>query len=169
MIAVHAPQAGRVVPLRDVPDPVFAAAMVGPGIALAPEAHPVVAASPVTGTLLVAKPHAYVVHSPAGAILVHLGIDTVELRGRGFELLAAVGDQLTQAQPVVRWNPGDVAAAGLSPIVVVIALGAAATDVIVTDAARVSAGGLLFTWTPSRSCGPRPAQPGHGAQHPGIQ
>lgn len=145
---VRAPQPGRVVPLGEVPDPVFAAAMVGPGAALDPSSTGMVTAGcPVPGTLLLVKPHAFLVEGEAGAVLVHLGIDTIELRGQGFTILAAVGDELRVGDPVVRWDPAAVAAAGLSRFVVVIAMGAAAGDLgsLRTDG-DVAAGDLLFAW-----------------------
>lgn len=146
---VRAPQPGRLVSLEEVPDPVFATGMVGPGVALAPGADgPVVAGSPVAGTLALAKPHAFLVRAAGGDVLVHLGIDTIELRGRGFELLAGAGDVLEAGDPVVRWDPGAVAGQGLSSLVVVIAMGAAAGDLVpvAADGAAVAAGDLLYRW-----------------------
>ena len=49
-------------------------------------------------------------------MLTHLGIDTVQLNGEGFELLVNKGDTVQRGQPVVRWNPAAVEAAGKSPI-----------------------------------------------------
>ena len=146
---VRAPQSGRVLALADVPDPVFAAAMVGPGVAISPGATGAVrAGAPVAGELMLAKPHAFLVRGDAGTVLVHLGIDTIDLRGEGFEVLAAVGDLLAAGDPVVGWDPVAVAAHGLSPLVVVIAMGAAAADVGAEVAAgeEVGAGDLLFRW-----------------------
>ena len=146
---VHAPQPGRVVPLGDVPDPVFATAMVGPGVALDPEGEdPAVAVSPVSGTLMVAKPHAFLVEGAAGPVLVHLGIDTIELRGQGFEVLAPPGDQLEVGDPVVRWSPRAVTASERSPLVVVLAMGAPAGHLssVPADGAALAAGDILFTW-----------------------
>jgi PTS system N-acetylglucosamine-specific IIA component len=146
---VHAPQPGRLTPLDDVPDPVFATGMVGPGVALAPgRGGPVVAASPVAGTLALAKPHAFLVRAAGADVLVHLGIDTIELRGQGFELFAKAGDVLAVGDPVVRWDPGAVADQGLSSLVVVIAMGAASADLVpvAADGAEVAAGEVLFRW-----------------------
>ncbi len=57
-------------------------------------------------------------------VLVHLGIDTVKLKGEGFDLLAAEGDEVTAGQPVVGWNPAAIEAGGRSPICAVVALDA---------------------------------------------
>ena len=87
---VLAPVAGLVRPLADVPDPVFAAEMVGAGVAIEPAGGASDAVSPVAGTVLKLHPHAFVVLTPEGTgVLVHLGIDTVRLDGAGFELLVA--------------------------------------------------------------------------------
>jgi sugar PTS system EIIA component len=103
--------------------------------------------APIAGRLIKLKPHAFVVQSEDGrGVLVHLGIDTVNLEGRGFELIAAEGDQLRAGQPIVTWNPAEVEAGGLSPVSPVIALDAesAAIDAIVNGA--VAAGDELFHW-----------------------
>ncbi len=61
-------------------------------------------------------PHAFVVVDESGhGVLTHLGIDTVQLNGEGFELLVNKGDTVTRGQSIVRWNPASVEAAGKSP------------------------------------------------------
>ena len=92
-LTVLAPVTGQVLGLAEVPDPVFSAALVGPGVALDPVHEPrsqVIA--PIAGTILKLHPHAFVVqHDDGRAVLVHLGIDTVELGGAGFVLHASRG------------------------------------------------------------------------------
>jgi sugar PTS system EIIA component len=147
-LTVTAPVTGAVVPLSEVPDPVFAGGLVGPGAALVPEpgAGPVVA--PVAGELVKVKPHAFVVMSAAGlAVLVHLGIDTVRLDGAGFTVLLSTGKLVAAGDPVVRWDPAVVAARGLATTCPVVALDASATAVDVVAAGRVAAGDPLFTWS----------------------
>ena len=103
-----------------MPDPVFAAEMVGAGVAIEPEGGVVDAVSPVAGTVLKLHPHAFVVLTAEGAgVLVHLGIDTNQLEGEGFELLVAEKDAVEAGQPVTRWDPSDVVERGLSPMVMV--------------------------------------------------
>jgi sugar PTS system EIIA component len=145
---VLAPVAGLVRPLSEVPDPVFAAEMVGAGVAIEPEGGVADAVSPVAGTVLKLHPHAFVVLTPEGTgILVHLGIDTVRLDGAGFELLVAEKSTVEAGQPVTRWDPSDVVARGLSPMVMICVLdtkaGAVASERI---AETVSVGDSLFTW-----------------------
>ncbi|KOX15815.1 MULTISPECIES: PTS sugar transporter subunit IIA [unclassified Streptomyces] len=148
MTTVTSPLAGRAIGLAAVPDPVFAGAMVGPGTAIDPVREPSEAVSPVDGVIVSMHPHAFVVVDSEGrGVLTHLGIDTVQLNGEGFELLAAKGDTVTRGQAVVRWNPAAVEAAGKSPISPVVALEAGAESLFeVAESGEVKAGDHLFGW-----------------------
>ena len=121
---VLSPVGGRVIPMGEVPDPVFAQEMVGPGAAvLASEAADAV--SPVDGTVTTLHPHAFVVVSASGlAVLVHLGIDTVKLAGEGFTLHVSKGDTVPAGQPVIGWDPAAVRGSGYSTVCPVVALDA---------------------------------------------
>lgn len=149
MTEVIAPVGGRIVGLAEVPDPVFSQAMVGPGTAIDPIREPGVAVAPMAGKLMKLQPHAYVLVAEDGhGILVHLGIDTVELRGSGFEALAAEGDEVVAGQPLVRWNPAEIEAGGRSPVCPVVALDASAEALTgVRESGRVATGDPIFTWT----------------------
>lgn len=148
MTTVTSPMAGRAVGLAAVPDPVFSGVMVGPGTAVDPVRGPSVAVAPVGGIVVSLHPHAFVVVDDEGhGVLIHLGIDTVQLNGRGFELLAAKGDTVRRGDPIVRWDPAEVETTGKSPVCPVIALEAtpdALADVV--DDGDVPLGGTLFTW-----------------------
>lgn len=143
---VRAPVAGLVRPLSVVPDPVFAGALVGPGLVIEPAPAPAVAVSPVDGRVAVLHPHAYVVVAGGRGVLVHLGLDTVRLAGAGFELLVEAGATVACGQPMVRWNPAAVRAGGLCPVCPVVALAAAAADLSAPASGSVSAGDPLFCW-----------------------
>ena len=144
-IYVATPLAGIAIGLAEVPDPVFSQFMVGPGAAIDPERRLQAALAPIAGTLIKLKPHAFVVTSTDGrGILVHLGIDTVNLDGEGFELIANEGEMLRAGQPVVTWNPADVEAAGLSPICPVIALDAEREQIDAIAGGELEAGDQLF-------------------------
>ncbi|GLF96483.1 PTS sugar transporter subunit IIA [Streptomyces yaizuensis] len=148
MTTVTSPLAGRAIGLSAVPDPVFSGAMVGPGTAIDPVREPSEALSPVDGVVVSLHPHAYVVVDPEGhGVLTHLGIDTVQLNGEGFELLVNKGDTVTRGQPVVRWDPSAVEAAGKSAICPVVALEASA-DALgdLREDGDVKAGDPLFSW-----------------------
>lgn len=149
MTEVGAPVPGRVIALGDVPDPVFAEGMVGPGLAIDPDRRHGAAVSPVDGRIAKLHPHAYVVVDADGhGVLVHLGIDTVELKGEGFTVLAADGDDVRAGQPVVSWDPAAVEAGGRSPVCPVVALDAGAESLAdLLGTGPVDAGDRLFTWT----------------------
>ncbi|MBT2502561.1 PTS glucose transporter subunit IIA [Curtobacterium sp. ISL-83] len=132
MTSVRTPFAGPVVALADVPDPVFAEQLVGAGVAVDPSAleGTVTAVAPVDGTIIKLHPHAFALQGAAGTdVLVHVGIDTVKLAGQGFELLAAEGDTVHAGDPVVRFSPAAIIAAGYSPICPVVVLGSAPDSV----------------------------------------
>lgn len=128
MTAVLTPFAGPVVALADVPDPVFAGQLVGAGVAVDPTdiEGTVTAVAPVDGTIVKLHPHAFALQGEAGTdVLVHVGIDTVKMSGEGFELLAAEGDTVAAGDPVVRFTPATITAAGYSPVCPVVVLGSA--------------------------------------------
>lgn len=148
-LTVVAPVAGRIIRLSDVPDPVFSAALVGPGVAIDPaqrgRGH---AVAPIDGTIAKLHPHAYVITSDDGAgVLVHLGIDTVQLAGKGFELLADETSTVAAGDPIVAWDPAAVVAGGRSPICPIVALDAPASALSgLSEDGDVAAGETLFTW-----------------------
>lgn len=150
-LVVLAPVAGRARALADVDDPVFAAEMVGPGLAVDPPVaggdQQVVA--PVDGVVAKLHPHAFVVQVPDGrAVLVHLGIDTVQLRGEGFTLHVAEGDEVTAGQVLVAWSPSAVVGGGRSAVCPVVALDGSADDLerLVRPGDEVAAGEPLLRW-----------------------
>ncbi|MER7951222.1 PTS glucose transporter subunit IIA [Streptomyces sp. NPDC096079] len=148
MTTVTSPLAGRAIGLAAVPDPVFAGAMVGPGTAIDPVREASEAVSPLDGVIVSMHPHAFVVVDDEGhGVLTHLGIDTVQLNGEGFELLVNKGDRVTRGQAVVRWDPASVEAAGKSPICPVVALEAGADSLYdLVEDGDVKADDVLFGW-----------------------
>jgi len=82
---VLAPQTGKIIPITEVPDPVFSGKVLGDGIGIVPSDSKVVA--PVDGTVVQVADtlHAVCMQGDNGAeIIIHLGIDTVKLKGKGF-------------------------------------------------------------------------------------
>ena len=130
---VRAPFSAHVLPLAEVPDPVFASGVVGDGRALLPEADVtcVTVHSPINGVVTKLKPHAAIITSTQGiSILIHLGIDTVSLHGKGFAALVDEGDVVAAGTPLIHWDLTPVRDADLSPcapIVVITPPGAAVT------------------------------------------
>ncbi|MET7363712.1 PTS glucose transporter subunit IIA [Streptomyces sp. NPDC005562] len=148
MTSVSSPLAGRAIGLSAVPDPVFSGAMVGPGTAIDPVREPSEAVSPVDGIVVSLHPHAFVVVDDQGhGVLTHLGIDTVQLNGEGFELLVNKGDTVQRGQAVVRWDPSAVEAAGKSPVCPIVALEATAESLsALVEDGEVKSGDALFSW-----------------------
>ncbi|GAB2462703.1 PTS sugar transporter subunit IIA [Xylanimonas ulmi] len=148
-LVVCAPVAGTVVAVTDVPDPVFSAGLVGPGTAIAPDpSRGADVVSPIDGRVVKLRPHAFVVAADDGrSVLVHLGIDTVELRGAGFVAHAAEGDRVVAGQPVTSWDPTAVRDGGRSPLVPVVALDAdpASLTGLPGPGSAVTTSDVLFT------------------------
>ena len=93
-LTLTSPMAGELVALSDVNDEAFSAGALGPGVAISPAAHAVVVA-PCDGKVTVAYPtgHAYGLKSASGVqILIHIGMDTVKLDGKGFTPRVSKGD-----------------------------------------------------------------------------
>lgn len=144
---VGSPVAGLTAALSDVPDPVFSQAMVGPGLAIKPSGGEADAVAPVAGQVATLHPHAFViVASTGGAVLVHLGIDTVKLKGEGFTLHVAKGDSVEAGQKIVTWNPTEVEAQGYASICPVVALEAQAESLAdLREDTQVLPGDHLFS------------------------
>ena len=99
--SLYAPVSGTVIQQIDIPDEVFSSGMLGEGIGIIPSEGRFV--SPVKGTVIDITPtlHAYSILSDEGAeILIHIGIDTVELKGKGFKNLVNVGDKVNVGTPI---------------------------------------------------------------------
>jgi PTS system N-acetylglucosamine-specific IIA component len=147
-LEIFSPVDGTTVAMSDVPDPVFAQAMVGPGVAVQPSGGRQNAVAPVDGTVVTLHPHAFVIATESGqAVLVHLGIDTVQQKGEGFTLRVVKGETVRAGQPLIEWDPDAVVAAGYSAIVPVVALDAAAEALSgISTGTDISAGDPVFSW-----------------------
>ena len=120
-ISILAPLDGTVVELESVPDEVFAQKMAGDGVAIDPSGA--VAVAPIAGTLVKLFPggHAFGIATDDGIeLIVHIGLDTVELNGEGFENIATEGQKVQAGTPIVRFNRATIERTGravISPIV----------------------------------------------------
>lgn len=100
---VYAHATGEFIPLSDVPDPVFNQKMMGEGIAIKPTNGTIVA--PISGEIiqLADTLHAFGIRSELGQeILVHIGLETVALKGEGFKALAAMGDKVEKGDGIIQ-------------------------------------------------------------------
>ncbi|MGF6415427.1 glucose PTS transporter subunit IIA [Paraburkholderia sp. MM5482-R1] len=114
-IGLMAPLSGVLVPLESVPDPVFAQKMVGDGVSIDPTSDELL--SPLTGkvTQLHSSGHATTITADNGLqVLLHIGLDTVLLRGEGFMPLVKEGDAVATGTPLIRFDPIAVGAKATS-------------------------------------------------------
>ena len=105
---------GQAIPLEDVPDDVFSQHIMGDGLAIEPSDETVVAPADATVSAVIEDSrHACGLTLDNGMeLLIHVGIDTVDMKGDGFELFVAVGDQVRCGQPLIRFSREKIAAAG---------------------------------------------------------
>ena len=121
-ILITAPLAGKVRPLSKIEDPVFSSEALGKGCAIEPAGGEVV--SPFDGVVEQIAPtkHAVGLRSRDGVeLLIHIGMDTVELKGLGFASQVNVGDEVKPGQLLLKFNRTAIAAAGYrltAPVVV---------------------------------------------------
>lgn len=104
-IEIDSPIEGKIIALEDVNDSVFSSKLLGEGFAVLPDSDQVT--SPVEGTVISIFPtkHAIGLRSVNGTeVLIHIGLETVELQGRYFESLVADGDTVTMGQPLIKFD-----------------------------------------------------------------
>jgi glucose-specific phosphotransferase system IIA component len=104
-IQFHAPVQGRMIPLEEVDDPIFAQRLVGRGVAFIPDKGELVA--PVHGKVIHIHPslHAIGLETKDGLeVLLHVGINTSHLEGKGFTLLTQMGEEVSPGQPLLKFH-----------------------------------------------------------------
>src|SRR6187402_3089946 len=102
---IMSPLSGQVWPLERIPDPVFAQKMVGDGLSIDPTDGVLLAACDGEVVALHAAGHAVTVRTPEGLeLLMHVGIDTVALKGEGFKPLVKVGDTVEAGKPLIEFD-----------------------------------------------------------------
>lgn len=105
ILRLLAPVSGKTVPLESVPDPVFAQKTVGDGIAIAPSSA--VLCAPCAGKIstIHSAHHALTLSTNDGIdILMHIGLDTVMLKGEGFEVFVVKGQSVEAGQPLIAFS-----------------------------------------------------------------
>lgn len=102
---IHAPLSGKIIPLEDVPDPVFSQKMMGEGVAIQPHEGKVL--SPVDGEVIqvIKTKHAIGLQTTDGVeVLIHIGLETVDLKGEGFNVHVATGDKVKVGQSLMEFD-----------------------------------------------------------------
>ena len=155
---IVSPLDGTVVALSDVPDPVFGKGIMGPGVAIEPSGS--TAYAPGSGVVVAAQPtgHAFGLALDNGVeVLIHIGIDTVKLKGEGFDVHVAKGDRVTAGTPLVTFDRAVIEAAGYPLITPIVILNSKKFGgVEVAAGGTVTSGATLLTLAPA----PQPAEAG---------
>lgn len=144
---IASPMIGQVVKLENVPDEVFASGAMGKGIAIDPADGTVVAPAAGEITLVFPTGHAIGMRTENGAeILIHVGMDTVSLAGKGFNTFVQVGDKVDAGQKLLEFDLATIREANLPVISPVIVTNSTEfEDVLTTQNARVNIGDYLLT------------------------
>ncbi len=117
---IRPPAEGGIVPMEEIPDPVFSGGIMGECFGIIPENGKICA--PLTGTVgtIAAAGHAVSFRDNEKEILVHAGLDTVRLNGEGFRMLVREGDPVQEGQPVMEADLELIRAKGFNPMVIVV-------------------------------------------------
>ncbi|WP_270274804.1 beta-glucoside-specific PTS transporter subunit IIABC [Streptococcus infantarius] len=144
---IASPMIGQVVKLENVPDEVFASGAIGKGIAIDPADGTIVAPAAGEITLVFPTGHAIGMRTENGAeILIHVGMDTVSLAGKGFNTFVQVGDKVDAGQKLLEFDLATIREANLPVISPVIVTNSTEfEDVLTTQNARVNIGDYLLT------------------------
>ena len=111
---LKSPLDGRIIPIEEIPDEVFSQKIMGDGVGIEPTGNTVYApADAKVGVVMADSKHACgLVMDNGMEILIHVGIDTVDMNGDGFELFVKEGDQVKTGDPLISFTPEKIRAAG---------------------------------------------------------
>ena len=146
-ITIMAPVSGTVVPLSKVADPTFAQCILGKGAAIIPGEGRIVAPADGTIDLMFETGHAVSMTTGDGAeVLIHVGLDTVRLRGKHYRVLCQSGDKVTRGQTLIEFDPEAIRAEGYDTVTPVIVCNTEAfSSIHVEKNSEVAAGEVLLT------------------------
>lgn len=145
---IAAPLTGTIMPLATVCDPVFADGLVGPGIGVDPSGGVCDVLAPVGGAIIHCYPHALVIGSKHGSLLVHVGISTAGWAGGGFQLHCEQGDTVSVGDQLVSFDADAIRDFGRQAVVMVVVLddGPQSVTRLVAAGAQVTAGQPIMQW-----------------------
>ena len=146
-IVIAAPMAGTAVPLEDVPDPTFSQGILGKGAAVQPSEGRVLAPADGTIDVMFDTGHAVSMTTADGAeVLIHVGIDTVQLNGQHYKARCKAGDKVKKGDLLIEFDPEAIKAAGYDTITPVIVCNPDAFSAVKAEnAGPVAAGDALLT------------------------
>lgn len=144
---IASPITGQAIPLSEAPDEVFASGAMGKGIAVEPTEGVVYAPVNATVTTIFPTGHAIGLTTENGAeILIHIGLDTVNLDGKGFEKLVENNQQVEAGQELVRFDIDLIKEAGYETVTPIVVTNTGNySDVLVTNDSEIQQGDYLFT------------------------
>ncbi|MFL2128671.1 beta-glucoside-specific PTS transporter subunit IIABC [Ruoffia sp. FAM 26255] len=144
---IASPITGQAMPLSEAPDEVFASGAMGKGIAVEPTEGVVYAPVNATVTTIFPTGHAIGLTTENGAeILIHIGLDTVNLDGKGFEKLVENNQQVEAGQELVRFDIDLIKEAGYETVTPIVVTNTGNySDVLVTNDSEIQQGDYLFT------------------------
>ncbi len=143
-LTVFSPVPGPIVSLEQVPDPVFSERMLGDGLAIDPINDTVYA--PFDGTIINFNKagHALIIGRDGVEVLIHVGLETVSLKGEGFEPLVKEGDQVTKGQPLLKFSQEVISTKAASPLIMIVVTAPADAPALNKASDMVEEGQPLF-------------------------
>lgn len=147
-IVLGAPLEGRAIALSEVPDPIFAAAKLGKGAAIEPTGNTVVAPAAGKVTATMSSGHAVGLKLDSGVeLLIHVGIDTVNLAGKGFDVKVEKGQQVAAGDVLLTFDPAVITEAGYPLVTPVLVTNTVKFEDVTGEAGPVALGDTLLKIT----------------------
>lgn len=145
-ITIASPVSGTVVPLAEVPDPTFAQGILGPGAAVQPSEGRIVAPANGTVDMMFDTGHAVSMTTSEGAeLLIHVGIDTVQLEGKHYKACCKAGQQVKKGDVLIEFDPAAIKAEGYQIVTPILVCNPDAFTVQPAASGAVAAGDALLT------------------------
>lgn len=145
-ITIASPVSGTVVPLTEVPDPTFAQGILGPGAAVQPSEGRIVAPANGTVDMMFDTGHAVSMTTSEGAeLLIHVGIDTVQLEGKHYKACCKAGQQVKKGDVLIEFDPAAIKAEGYQIVTPILVCNPDAFTVEPAASSAVAAGDALLT------------------------
>ncbi|MCF1584431.1 beta-glucoside-specific PTS transporter subunit IIABC [Tetragenococcus koreensis] len=144
---IASPLDGKLKNLSEIEDKTFASGAMGKGIVIVPDEDMICAPANATVSMIAKTGHAISLTTGLGTeILIHIGLNTVELKGKGFEKLVRKGDKVLAGQPLIHFDLAKIKQMGYSlDIPVVVTNANDATEIVFSEESHVEHGDYLFT------------------------